>query len=624
MGKQNNIAMAITMQNAQVINSLNAINNKFDDVQNSIESINKVGFNKLKADVVYYNNALQLTTTALKNVAAVMGKVVDLSKQAGALQKKLSFDMLGTGAIVDISTAERDINNISKQIREFSVRTKINMGDTADVVNKFLSNGFSQDLALELIPDMNRFKGVFQTNLSEMSDLYKNLGVMGIDLTDQTAVSNSLNSIYAATSNANVSFEDYNKMLKNSAPVFNKFGMGIDQISAKMMFLSEEGYSGDNITKTIEAITMQLVKAEKTGKSLETHGIEEIFSGEALIAMQKYNANFENSIGAIAEKIEKVKAENHIEFFAKLREKSLDEALNRVNNIASIMKDIFLISIMPALAYILGFVENIYDFVLNLITPFSFVFDFVAQHFEVMKFVIAGVGIALSAAFAPAVLAVGAIIGGFMIINAAVERFNEIMEEGGVLADFLKNTIAFTAGLFAAILGYKTAIVIKEKISSGLEALRSKHQVATNALLAKELVIKGLLLAKQVAITALKNPLLLAAGVAAAAGGIVAMNNMVGKKGDETASAFESPIDKADKAVESGTDLSRFTMPQIQTIDPTARNAERGESGGRSGGGSNERIIRHEVRLFLERGVSAVSSTGDRSNNGVLVLSLRD
>jgi hypothetical protein len=535
-----------------------------------------------------------------------------MGRAAGDLQQHLSFDMLNSGWNFDLNTAESDINRIQNRIRDFSLRAKIDMSQAAGVVNKFLRNDISEDVTLNLLPNMNRYKRVFKTSLDEMSNLYKNMATIGVDLSNQTQVSDSLNSIFTAVSKANVPIAKYNDLLKNSIPTLSKFGIGLDEVNSMALFLSEKGFAGDNIAKIIEQMSSQLVRAQRMGKTLENDGINKIFSGDVLVAMQKFQNSVGGTMDNISGMLQSAKLENRLEILATINDKSLSAQLEKLSNIGSTAKDALLLAAIPVLGYVLESLINISSFVYRLVEPFGFVFDFIAQNFEAFGIAAVALGTLIGAAFSPVVIAVGAIAGGIFVINKLVGKLNALMEENAIVANAIQ-------GIMGAIGGIVTLIALKK---AAIFAWESKSLIAHNAMVAKKKIMVALTITK----AAITNPLMLAAGLVAAGAGVGAVMAMTRSKDKKDTAA--DTLDEIHGIPQIQQSVSPFSFGNIETYDPTMSGTSRDRNtniGSDFGGSSlSERVVRHEIRLFMERGLSAIASTGDRSNNGVLVMSFRD
>ena len=609
-----------------------------------VSEITNRSFINLKA-IRNFNNFNAAVSSALNTISGVVNKIADLANAAGDLQQKLSFDMLNV-IDIDVENPQERIEEIQNKIRDFSIRAKINMADAAATVKKFLSNGFSEDIALNLLPDMNRFRRVFGASLTEMSQLYVNMGKIGVNLNSKVDLSNNINSVFAAASAANMSVADYNTMLKKSTSTLSNFGLNLENINTKIMFLAQEGYSGGQITRIIEQFTEQLSDAQKAGKSLED-GVENIFNGEALVVMRKFQERGAESMDGIMSKIAEMQKNNRIEILARVHDTQLNATLERLSSIGDTIKNLILLAAIPVLSYVLGFLENIYNFTLNLITPFGEVFNFIAYGFQQIEGLALAFGAVIAAAFGPAVFAVGAIIGGFYLINSLVERFNEILEGGGEQAAMLEAIFTSVLSIVGIIAGIVAGIVAKQKISLACEIAKNSIQKINSALDGKNLVSIGAMIKKQAILTGLKikaafivNPI--AAGIALGAGVVAAGGLLAGAYAlsqpsipNDIDAAFEQKHENQEQNL-----LERFAIPTLQTFDPTVQTnavqntaqhnmsvSERtvsGSGGSSRGGSGKERVVRHEIRMFLDRGMSAVSSTGQRSVNGVLDMSFRD
>ena len=635
--------------------------NSLDNINNSVKIINGNLATLPQPTKIFAQNAINATVginALLGVVQKVAPAIMNAANAANVLEANINKAALSN--LNFVKTSPLGYGNLEQNVTRFgneAISAAMKAGDGIENVLNSVSalskSGLSQTVSFSVYSDISNFAKGFQTSTEQITNLYGGLNQLkGVDVSNLDTMKNAMNGINFAMNASKITIDEYANMLKNNAPQFNAFGFGVNDINKMILHLADSGFSGNNIIQNIEQINKAMIKAQKTGKSVE-------LNGEALLAYNHLLNSTQSNIEQINKNLRLAQANDYIGKIAAQISKTNSDRIGVLFNRIKAVGAVFLAVFVPIVAFALDIIEPFFNLAVNLFKPVKWLLGLISENFEMLIPALATI-VALVAPFAlPFILVVAAV----RLIAGFVEEINKMIDEGNALGYIL-------AGIFGTAAVAAGVILARQVLSNGAAFISNalagiKNMLETNylGLLIKQnamllariglIALAGSLVAMGVygLIEAIKAGdvftgvlsgialilgvimiIMLAMGVinpfawiGVVIAGVVALvalfNRLRGKATPPNATLDapdlpENPLDKYLK----GFGLKMPNMPNMPDLSENSNS--RANSTVASGGSS--KITIHEIRIFLDRNLSAVANSGERSSGGLLTLNVKD
>lgn len=225
------------------------------------------GFKRLKTDLTEFNQGLELagkTFQALKGVASFF---VDQTKQAGSFEEAMAGVQAVTGATAD------EFEALKTSAVEASERTRFSSVQAAEGLAELARAGYGANEAMQVLNPALAIAQGQQLSVAQASEyLTTTLTQFGLGAGDAARVADVL---AAAADSSQTSVAQLGNALSYVAPLANQAGLNIEQTSAIIGALADQGFRGERAGTALRNVFSALADpSSKFSKALRDAGIE--------------------------------------------------------------------------------------------------------------------------------------------------------------------------------------------------------------------------------------------------------------------------------------------------------------------------------------------------------------
>lgn len=225
------------------------------------------GVKRLRTDLTELNQGLELAGKAFGALKGVAGFFVDQAKQAGSLEDAMAAVQAVTGATGD------EFEALKAAAVEASERTRFGSVQAAEGLAELARAGFSANEAMQVLNPALAIAQGQQLSVAQASEyLTTTLTQFGLGAGDAARVADVL---AAAADSSQTSVQQLGNALSYVAPLANQAGLNIEETSAIIGALADQGFRGERAGTALRSVFSSLSDpSSKFSQALRDAGIE--------------------------------------------------------------------------------------------------------------------------------------------------------------------------------------------------------------------------------------------------------------------------------------------------------------------------------------------------------------
>ena len=631
-----NAVAGVTNLNNNFIKTIDSVNNVNNSIKNVEKSVEQFKIPKSFSIAVGMNSILELN----QKLSAVTGNLAQkfntMTSEAMQFQRSITTAIADNAAnfaidgTFNLSTehATKKLKDLENGVKRTAAKIGASFADVSLSANVLMKNGYSVSDSLNVAPLANRFKNVFNMDIGGASQLLADVSrFSGLPAGEYNEFIDVIDSVTFAAKTAGMPLQQMQTLINQNGVAMRQMGVSIDDISKLSVMFSSAGVASDNITSSIDhllkgtqklkneyksnfinfgkgntldlsrnisSVIEQISRLDQKSKALT---LEKMFGKKGLDSVAAFNALSSVSaekINQINKGLNAAKIGNLSEQMANLTGNTTAANAEKIKNSFNNLAIIAGLMLLPAID---GLVKIAYPF-----------FEFLQNNEWAVGIFVAVAGLLL---FTSAVLG---IIVALASVKTALVALNLPLETIGTTIKMIATRFLLPLALFG---------IAYFLIGELCNATTWWEQVLYGIAIAAAVVAGIMFLIGAI------NPFAWVLAAIAAVGALVALFRKL--HGKATPPEIKSPQDDLTPDYEKY--IKGFPDPEKYLKGFSGLSAAAGMGGDSqhsdgygtaSASPSGSKVTLHEIRIFLERDLAAISSDGDRSSGGRLTLRIQD